>query len=525
MRGSMPLQGYPFDAGLPNGWAMAPLGMVAESIRPGFASGEHNKEAEGIPHLRPMNISSQGEIDLSVVRYVATDKSFLRIEEGEVLFNNTNSPAWVGKTAVIREGGEYAFSNHMTRIKVDDRLIDSDFMARQLHYLSRSGYFQIHCKKHVNQASISSSMLEQSVPMLVPPLNEQKRIVARIEELQARSRRAREALENVPVLLEQLRQSILAAAFRGDLTKKWRDQHPGVEPASVLLKRIRAERRKRWEESELKKLKAKGLTGNQLDAKFTKRRKQYQEPAPVDTTDLPQLPAGWCWTDLSQLKTYSIYGPRFSNDDYSESGTFVLRTTDIDESGRVNTEKAPRIRLSDEERFKYYIQVGDLLITRTGSIGTLAVYNDDVDAIPGAYLLHYRLAGNSELPWTIFHQLRSPRCQYEMTGGAAGTGRPNLNAPTLEAIPLVLPPANEQTVILETLNSTLSLVDSLQQRFDSLLDQCLFFDQTILSKAFRGELVPQDPKDKPASALLERIRQEKISQTANQKTNGKRKGK
>ncbi len=92
-----------------------------------------------------------------------------------------------------------------------------------------------------------------------PPLNEQKRIVSRIEELQLRSRRAREALETVPDLLEQLRQSLLAAAFRGDLTKEWRKKNPDVEPASELLKRIRAERRKRWEEAELEKLKAKGL--------------------------------------------------------------------------------------------------------------------------------------------------------------------------------------------------------------------------------------------------------------------------
>jgi len=111
--------------------------------------------------------------------------------------------------------------------------------------------------------------------------------VAKLESLQARSRRAREALEAVPPLLEKLRQSILAAAFRGDLTADWREQHPDVEPASELLKRIRTERRKKWEQAEFAKLKAKGK--NPTDDKW---KLKYVEPEPVDESELPELPEG-----------------------------------------------------------------------------------------------------------------------------------------------------------------------------------------------------------------------------------------
>ena len=360
--------------------------------------------------------------------------------------------------------------------------------------------------------------------MPIPPLNEQKRIVAKIEQLQERSRRARKALESVPELLEQLRQSILVAAFRGDLTRKWREQNPDVEPASELLKRIRIERRKRWDKAELNKLKAKGLTGDKLDAKFAQQRKKYKEPAPVDTSDLPELPEGWCWANLSELKKYSIYGPRFSNDRYSASGTFVLRTTDIDDSGRVNIESAPRIKLTKNELRKYAIEVGDLLITRTGSIGTLAVFNDEVDAIPGAYLLHYRLVLNGDLSWFIFHQLKSPRCQHAMTGGSTGTGRPNLNAPNLEAISLALPPVEEQKIIQKTLNTKIEMIESAFERTTGLLALCSVLEESTLSKAFRGELVPQDPNDESASILLERIRQEKARQAAEKKAKPKKRG-
>ena len=402
--------------------------------------------------------------------------------------------------------------------------LENSFLMRLLSKKETVEYANRH-SKGINLPRISPKQLGELVVDL-PPLNEQKRIIAKIEEFQARSRRARESLETIPDLLEQLRQSILAEAFRGDLTKNWREKHKGkIEPATELLKRIRTERRKRWEESELEKLKTKGLTDKKLDEAFNKRRKQYKEPVPADTTDLPELPEGWCWTNLNELKEYSIYGPRFSNDQYAKSGTFVLRTTDIDDSGRVNTQTAPQIKLSKKEVEKYMVHIGDLLITRTGSIGTLAVYNDEVEAIPGAYLLHYRLAWDNELSWIIFHQLKSPRCQDKMAGGSAGTGRPNLNAPTLESIPLTLPPVEEQTAIIEKLNSVLELIESIKLKYESSVDQIEFFDQSILSKAFCGELVPQDPNDEPASVLLERIQQEKVRLTAEQKTKSKRRGK
>ena len=359
------------------------------------------------------------------------------------------------------------------------------------------------------------------LPISLPPLNEQKRIVAKIEELQSHSRRAKEALETIPDLLDQLRQSILSAAFIGDLTRKWREKNPDVEPATELLKRIRIERRKRWEDAELEKLEAKGLVGDKLDAQFAKRRKQYKEPVPSDTTDLPKLPEGWCWTTLNELKYYSIYGPRFSNEAYSNKGVYVLRTTDIDGLGRVNTSTAPRLELSQKEYNKYKVEKGDLLITRTGSIGTLAVYNDKVDAIPGAYLLHYRLTWDHSLTWLIFHQLKSPRCQLLMTGGSAGTGRPNLNAPTLEKIPMALPSYEEQIEILRVLALHIDSLETMDGTYSYLLNKVDYLNECILNKAFSGKLVPQDPNDEPASVLLQRIHKEKEYQLSEQKAKPK----
>src|SRR5262249_38488236 len=113
--------------------------------------------------------------------------------------------------------------------------------------------------------------------------------------LRERSRRAREALSEVGPLLEQFRQSVLAAAFRGDLTADWRAAHPDVEPASELLHRIRAERRRLWEQAEMAKYEAKG----RKPPKNWKDR--YEEPEPVDDFGLPELPNRWSWSTLETI--------------------------------------------------------------------------------------------------------------------------------------------------------------------------------------------------------------------------------
>ncbi|MHC5827510.1 MAG: restriction endonuclease subunit S, partial [Nostoc sp.] len=161
--------------------------------------------------------------------------------------------------------------------------IDADYIYQVLS--SYEIQKQIHNKTIATTQPKLALFRIESLLIPLPPLNEQRRIVTKIEALKARSQRVKEALEDIPQLLDQFRQSVLAAAFRGDLTADWREQNPDVEPASVLLERIRAERRRRWEEAELEKMKASGKT-----PKDGKWKEDYKEPEPVDISDLPKLP-------------------------------------------------------------------------------------------------------------------------------------------------------------------------------------------------------------------------------------------
>lgn len=134
---------------LPSGWRAGYVGDFAKEIEPGFASGEHNQAGAGVAHLRPMNIDRDGRMDLSVTKFVSPQKDNRRLAVGDVLFNNTNSPELVGKTAAVSVAGDFAFSNHMTRIRFADDVLPK-FGALQLHFLWMRGYFKYNCVKHVN---------------------------------------------------------------------------------------------------------------------------------------------------------------------------------------------------------------------------------------------------------------------------------------------------------------------------------------------------------------------------------------
>lgn len=206
---------------LPQGWAWATVGEVATEVRSGFASGKHNPSGDGIPHLRPMNVSRGGEVDLTKVKYVSQDVDERRLCRGDILFNNTNSPALVGKTALFTLDGEFAFSNHMTRVRTSEMV--PGFISYQLHHVWMSGRQSPFINNHVNQASISARVLASQIQIAVAPVSEQRRIVDRIGEIFARLHAAETRLKSLLEKLNHLRSAILADAFHttGALPNGW----------------------------------------------------------------------------------------------------------------------------------------------------------------------------------------------------------------------------------------------------------------------------------------------------------------
>ncbi|KAA9393175.1 hypothetical protein FCK90_13390 [Kocuria coralli] len=190
-------------------WERDTLGSLGVEAQIGFASGKHSGVGE-LPHLRPMNITPHGALTLDGSKFVDAESGIQRVERGDVLFNNTNSPKWVGKTAWVNAAQELAYSNHMTRLRSPTHRLDSRFLASYLHFQQMSGYFEAICSNHVNQASVSRKrLLETEIPL--PSLEEQRRIVAILQDHLSHLDTADGALSMVERRLQTLDQVMLSS--------------------------------------------------------------------------------------------------------------------------------------------------------------------------------------------------------------------------------------------------------------------------------------------------------------------------
>jgi type I restriction enzyme S subunit len=221
------------------------------------------------------------------------------------------------------------------------------------------------------------------------------------------------------------------------------------------------------------------------------------------------LPATWQNQRFERLIKSSFYGPRFGAESYTSNGVPTIRTTDINFDGTISLRDPPRVKVSADELERYKLTDGDLLVTGTGAtIGKCALYSQSVGpAIPGAYLIRFRLYQKRLLPKFALLFLSSPRGQQLLIGGTAAVAQPNVNAKSISRFTVPIPPIAEQRNIAHRVDELFALAGLVEARYAKAKEHVDNLNQSILAKAFRGELVPQDPNDEPASALLEGIRQ------------------
>ena len=175
-------------------WPAFPLAKLAIELQPGFAQ-QPNREEGGLPHLRTNNVSEEGHIDLSAIKTILPNREQREkysLQPFDILFNNTNSPALVGKTALFTEKGEFLFSNHMTRIRVRPNLANPSYIARYLHWVWKTGGFRHMVTQWVSQAAINRTQLTK-LHVSLPPLAEQRRIVEILDQADAFRKKRAEA--------------------------------------------------------------------------------------------------------------------------------------------------------------------------------------------------------------------------------------------------------------------------------------------------------------------------------------------
>jgi type I restriction enzyme, S subunit len=305
----------------------------------------------------------------------------------------------------------------------------------------------------------------KKLEILIAPLNEQRRIVEKVEALMARSRRAKEALDAIPKLIEQFRQSVLAAAFRGDLTADWREQNPNIEPASILMESLQT-----------------GIFRKPPDEILGKLPEKWEWARFADVANIKSN-----LVDLSEYQNYPHIAP---NHIRSGTGELLEYTT-----------------IAEDKVFsaKHLFKSGQILYSKIRPYLAKAVIVDfeglcsadmyPIDSLINTSYLHR---------WMISSEFT------ELASGKQGrTVLPKINQNALNELCVPVPPLEEQAKIVEYVENALTYIHQLMETNFQVTTNLELLNQSILSKAFKGELVEQDPTDEPASVLLERIQKER----------------
>jgi len=460
------------------------------------------------PYLRVANVF-EDRIDTSdVMEMNFTPEEFVkyRLFPGDILLNEGQSRELVGRPAIYRgEVPEACFQNTLVRYICSSAVIPEFALLVFRHYL-HSGRFQTIAKWTTSVAHLGAERFA-NLDFPLPPLNEQRRIVARLEELTARTGAARAALEAIPPLLDRFRQSVLAAAFRGDLTADWRAQNPDVEPASELLKRIRAERRRRWEEAELERMRAKGKMPG--DDRWKAR---YVEPEGVDAEGLPELPEGWAWATVEQAAFVNLGRQRSPKNHNGQHMRPYLRAANVTWSG-IDISDVREMNFDPTEVTGYLLEPGDILLSEgSGSaseVGKPAVFRGEVSGCCFQNtLVRVRCPVLALVEWLHLHFL-GDALSGRFASLSRGIGIHHIGREGVAQWPVAIPPLEEQRRILASVGQALESMEVTVGNVNAISTALTTLHQSLLAKAFRGELVPQDPTDEPASVLLERIRKQR----------------
>ncbi len=208
---------------LPEGWKWVRLGDIIKEFKPGFARNKKHISEDGIPHLRPNNIGL-GQLNLEKIVKVKLDNkiniSEYYLREGDILFNNTNSVELVGRAVLITENLPWGYSNHITRIRVNTDIVTPKWAVFVINYLWMQGYFRRVCTHWVGQAGVNINTLKKT-PIPFPPLPEQKRIVAKLDDVSRRLEEARRLVREAREEAEKLMASALHEVFSKAEERGW----------------------------------------------------------------------------------------------------------------------------------------------------------------------------------------------------------------------------------------------------------------------------------------------------------------
>ena len=412
--------------------------------------------------------------------------------------------------------------------------IDSRFLNSYLTFFYASGEIRDYQAGSNNLRNLKfNDYLGIDIP--IPPFNEQHRIVAKIEELFSDLDKGIENLKTAQAQLKVYRQALLKHAFEGKLTAQWREERRAkssvtpaqagvhaiekldsrlrgndemggqndepLETADDLLKRIQQARAQRYQQQ---------LTDWQANGGSKPKAPKPLPPLTAEElAELPELPEGWGWVRLDEISENITDGDHQAPPQTKEGVPFIT-ISDI---------KNQRIDFSDTRYVSQSYFDGlsvmrkpakdDILYTVTGSFGIPSLIDFDRNFCFQRHIGLIRSCKKIAKKF-LFYSLASRHVYGQAASVATGTAQKTVPLGGLRLFKIPLMSYEEQQQIENELESRLSEAVQLDQTITTSLQQAEALRQSILKKAFSGQLVPQDPHDEPASVLLTRIKAEQI---------------
>lgn len=423
--------------------------------------------------------------------YGEVSKGFTHFRDGDVIFAKITPSMENGKSAVAR-----ALTNGIGMGSTEFHVFRSNG-AIEPEYLWR--FVRQKSFRENAQAVMSGAVGQQRVPadylkdhlIALPPLPEQRRIVAKVDGLTARTARARNELSRIPTLIDRYKQRLIALALCGGLSTDWRNKHGSDDWLEQGLQQL-GQRRAAYEKS--------------------KRGSRLRSAPRLGVAETAGLPKSWiscCVADVADLRV----GYAFKSQWFSSQGTRLVRGANV-APGRIDWSDEKRLSHEHASNYEdYRLEAGDVVIAMDRpliSTGLKIAILGEEDA--GALLVQ-RVANPRPSKWLnptyMYYVFNGQGFISQIENHATGSDLPHISGNDILTTAVSLPPIEEQVEIVRRLSSAFGWLNRMATDHAAAARLLPKLDDAILAKAFRGELVPQDPQDEPASVLLDRIKVER----------------
>lgn len=501
---------------LPKGWSNTQIGQVI-TLNEKLKGIDDETECGFVP-MALMPTAYRGVVNFETKTWGKCKKGFTQFQNNDVLLAKITPCFENGKGGIATglPNGIGAGSTEYFVLRCLNGLIKPEY----LHAFVKSKEFMDDCEVHMggsvgHKRVPKDYLLKYEIPLA--PLNEQIRIANKLDSILAKVDKAQARLDKMPATLKRFRQSVLAAATSGELTKEWREEEPDLSDLLVdYADKIESGRLDSWTQSKLREFDKKGKFPKDdkwKDKYSTKREHLTPEGRVVE----------WNYESLEYLADVIDPNPKHRNPKYFDEGFHFISTAQFDGYDEFDLSSCKFVGLDtiEEQKERCNFTSRSIAVSRKGTIGETRILEldfpfallDSVCVVNVDKTISYRY---------LNYALRGEWVQKQIYAKTKGVALKQISVGAVRELIIPLPTYSEQCVIVEKLDSMLSKARKVETQYLEAKARLDRLTQSILAKAFRGELVPQDPTDEAADKLLERILAERELEKPRKKTTKKR---